>query len=32
MVEKEFGVRKFGFYSLKYRNRDMEEKGIVARD
>ena len=32
MVEKEFGVRNFGFYSLKYMNRDMEEKGIVARD
>ena len=24
--------RNFGFDSLKYMNRDMEEKGIVARD
>ncbi|CAL8336602.1 unnamed protein product [Boreogadus saida] len=30
MVEKELGERNFGFYSLKYMNRDMEEKGIVA--
>ncbi|CAL8380147.1 unnamed protein product [Boreogadus saida] len=32
MVEKEFGERNFGFDSLKYMNRDMEEKGIVAHD
>ena len=33
MVEKELGERNFGFDSLKSRlNRDMEEKGIVARD
>ena len=32
MVEKELGERKFGFVSLKYMNRDKEEKGIVARD
>ena len=33
MVEKELGQRNFGFDSLKSRlNRDMEEKGIVARD
>ena len=33
MVEKEFGERNFGFDSLKSRlNRDMEDKGIVARD
>ena len=30
MVEKELGERNFGFDSLKYMNRDMEEKGIVA--
>ncbi|CAL8284456.1 unnamed protein product [Boreogadus saida] len=33
MVLKELGERNFGFDSLKSRmNRDMEEKGIVARD
>ena len=33
MVAIELGERKFGFDSLKSRlNRDMEEKGIVARD
>ncbi|CAL8259298.1 unnamed protein product [Boreogadus saida] len=32
MVEKELGERNFGFDSLKNMNRDMEEKGIVARD
>ena len=32
MVEKELGERNFGLDSLKYMNRDMEEKGIVARD
>ena len=33
MVEKEWGERNFGFDSLNSRlNRDMEEKGIVARD
>ncbi|CAL8250324.1 unnamed protein product [Boreogadus saida] len=32
MVEKELGERNFGFDSLKYMNRDMEEKGIVARE
>ncbi|CAL8250921.1 unnamed protein product [Boreogadus saida] len=32
MVEKELGERNFGFDSLKYMNRDMEEKGIVACD
>ena len=32
MVEKEFGERNFGFDSLKYMNRDMEQKGIVARE
>ena len=32
MVEKELGERNFGFESLKYMNRDMEGKGIVARD
>ena len=33
MVEKELWERNFGFDSLKSRlNRDMEEKGIVARD
>ena len=32
MVEKEFGERNFGFDSLKYMNRNMEEKGIVASD
>ena len=33
MVEKELGERNFGFDSLKSRlNRDMQEKGIVARD
>ena len=31
MVEKEFGERNFGFDSLKYMNRDMEEEGIVAQ-
>ncbi|CAL8399055.1 unnamed protein product [Boreogadus saida] len=30
MVEKELGERNFCFDSLKYMNRDMEEKGIVA--
>ena len=30
MVAKELGERNFGFDSLKYMNRDMEEKGIVA--
>ena len=29
MVEKELGERTFGFDSLKYMNRDMENKGIV---
>ena len=32
MVEKELGERNFGFDSLSRLNRDMEEKGIVARD
>ena len=32
MVEKELGKRYIGFDSEKYMNRDMEEKGIVARD
>ena len=32
MVEKELGERNFGFDSLKYMNRDMEEKGMVACD
>ncbi|CAL8324705.1 unnamed protein product [Boreogadus saida] len=33
MVEKKLGKRNFGFASLKFRlNRDMDEKGIVARD
>ncbi|CAL8266872.1 unnamed protein product [Boreogadus saida] len=32
MAQKELGERNFGFDSLKYMNRDMEEKGIVARD
>ena len=33
MVEKELGERNFGFDSLKSRlKRDMEEKGIAARD
>ncbi|CAL8253199.1 unnamed protein product [Boreogadus saida] len=32
MVEKDLGERNFGFDSLKYMNRDMEEKGIVARN
>ena len=32
MVEKELGEIYFGFDSLKNMNRDMEEKGIVARD
>jgi hypothetical protein len=31
MVEKELGERNVGFDSLKYMNRDMEEKGIVSR-
>ncbi|CAL8378704.1 unnamed protein product [Boreogadus saida] len=31
-LEKVLGERNFGFDSLKYMNRDMEEKGIVARD
>ncbi|CAL8341100.1 unnamed protein product [Boreogadus saida] len=31
MVEKELGERNIGSGSLKYMNRDMEEKGIVAR-
>ncbi|CAL8267390.1 unnamed protein product [Boreogadus saida] len=30
MVDKELGERNFGFDSLKYMNRDMEKKGIVA--
>ena len=32
MVEKELGERNIGSGSLKYMNRDMEEKGIVAPD
>ena len=32
MAEKELGKWNFGFDSLKYINRDMEEKGIVARN
>ena len=33
MVEKNWGERNFGFDSLKSRlNRDVEEKGIVARE
>ena len=32
MVEKELGEGNFGFDSLKYMNRYMAEKGIVARD
>jgi hypothetical protein len=32
MVEKELGERNFGFQSLKYMNREIEEKGIVASD
>ena len=32
MVEKELGERNFGFDSLKYKNHDMKEKGIVARE
>ena len=32
MVEKELGEWNFGFDSLKYMNRYIEEKGIVARD
>ena len=32
LVEMELGERNFGFDSLKLLNRDMEEKGIVARD
>ena len=32
MVEKELGESNFGFDSLKYMNRDMEEERIVARD
>ena len=32
MVEKELGERNIGSGSLKYMNRDMEEKGIVATD
>ena len=32
MVEKELGERNFCFDSLKYMNRDMEEKGIDALD
>ena len=31
MVEKELGERNIGSGSLKYMNRDMEEKGIVGR-
>ena len=31
-VEQELGERNFGFEYLKYMSRDMEEKGIVARD
>ena len=32
LVEKELWERNFGFDSLKLLNRDMEEKGIAARD
>ena len=32
MVEEELGERNFGFVSMKYMNRCMEPKGIVARD
>ena len=32
MVEKELEGSYFGFDSLKYMNRDKEEKGIDARD
>ena len=32
MVEKELGEKDYGFVSLKYINRDMEEKGIAARE
>ena len=32
MVEKELGERNFCIDSLKYMNRNMEEKGIVAHD
>ena len=31
MVEKELGETNIGFDSLKYMNRDMEEKGIIGR-
>ena len=29
MVENELGERNFGFYSLNYMNRVMEEKGLL---
>ena len=32
MVDIELGERNFGFDSLKYKNHDMKEKGIVARE
>ena len=32
MVENALGERNFGFDSLKYINRNMEDIGIVARD
>ena len=32
LIEKELGERNFGFDSLKYINRNMEDIGIVARD
>jgi hypothetical protein len=32
MVERELGERNFGFDSVKYMNRDMEEIRIVDRD
>ena len=31
MVKRNWGERNFAFDSLKYMNRDMQEKGIVAR-
>ncbi|CAL8322540.1 unnamed protein product [Boreogadus saida] len=30
MVENELGERNLGFDSLKYKNHDMEEKGMLA--
>ena len=30
-MRRKWGERNFGFDSLKYMNRDMEEKGIVGR-